>query len=590
MSFSLQNGGPELRTVMRIKRKRQWVKRIVILEGGFLYYYKSSRDTKPRGILPLSSYTVRDLGTRRGEYVVELVGSDQAVFGLAFSTQEEGTTWVEAIKGLKSDMRSRQSEENASESGFDKEKIAKQFSLEPMPPLVAQKIRPILEKKYVLVGCQGTVMQYEEIGEEAGNPAESQWNAKDLGLLVLGIALLGLGSESILFKAILVVVLTGYIRGNVLGRKRQVQSAEIAFKSIGVTDRSVPEVLSVLLDIPGRGLWDPFCIESTEKDDISLTYSSPSVTVKQAISRVCYLHNTQYVLIEREHQALKYIFTIESTASDHTRVTVYGNYAVPLQPQYANPDLLACFVTYLHCSPSQTAALNQHSCAEGISGDEEEGNASLPSASIASEPNEGLSRYQSESNEALSVFKQLLEETTGWEPISTGKTETKGSRRQAPGSLYIIKGEVVIRKPAEEIAAYLKDLARKSEYDTMFESGHVIEAFSEDLEVVYQRYKRQFPASGRDLCLVQSRFQESNGTIYAVATSTTHPTSPSNPDLVRAHLYIGGFALTPLEPGNTRVVYMTHADLGGRLPTMVVNKVQNSQALVVEGVRRAFSS
>lgn len=585
MSFSLQNGGPELRTVMRIKRKRQWVKRIVILEGGFLYYYKSSRDTKPRGILPLSSYTVRDVGVRKGEYVVELVGGNQAVFGLAFSTQQEGVIWVEAIKGLKEDLRSRPSEENSPDSGLDEERISKQFGLEPLPPLVFQQLRPILEKRYALVGCQGNAMRYEVLEEETGN-GETRWNYETMGLVLLAIALLVFGSESLVFKAILIVVLTGYIRGSVVNRKKQVKSTEIAFKSTSVTDRSVPDVLSVLLDTPGRGLWDPFCTQSTEKDAISLTYTSPAGCIKQPITRVCYVHSAQYLLLEREHQALKYLFTLEATTAEQTRITVYGKYAVPSLVQAANPDILPCLVTYIHTCPRQVAHIKQGS-GEVMSGDEEEG--TLPSASIASEPNEGMSRYQSESNEALSVFKQLLEDTSGWEPISTGKTETKGSRRPAPGNLYIIRGEAIIGKPADEVMAYLKDLSRKSEYDTMFESGFVLEAYSEDLEVVYQRYKRQFPASGRDLCLVQRRFTETNGTIYAVATSTTHPASPSNPDLVRAHLYIGGFALQPLEASSTRLVYMTHADLGGKLPTMIVNKVQNSQALVVEGVRRALN-
>ena len=586
MSFSVQNGGPELRTVMRIKRKRQWVKRIVILEGGFLYYYKSSRDTKPRGILPLSSYAVRDLGVRKGEYVVELVGVDQAVFGLAFATQQEGVVWVEAIKGLKSDLRSRVSEENSPDSGFDEERIAKQFCLEPLPSLVFQKIRPILEKCYILVGCQGNSMRYEVIEEEPGK-GESTWIPNTLGLIFLAVALLVFGSESLVFKASLVVALTGYIRSSFIGRKK-LQRTEIAFKSTGVADRSVPEVLSVLLDIPGRGLWDPFCSESTEKEEISLTYTSPAGSIKQTITRTCYIHSKQYLLLERDHQALKYLFMLEAVDADKTRISVHGKCATPWMLQAANPDVLPCLLAYLHSSPKQITSLKQGS-AEQMSGDEEEGVSSLPSASIVSEPSEGITRYQSESNEALSVFKQLLEETSGWEAISTGKTETKGSRRPAPGSLYIIRGEAVIRKPAEEVMAYLKDLSRKGEYDTMFESGYVLEAYSEDLEVVYQRYKRQFPASGRDLCLVQRRFQETNGTVYAVATSTTHPASPSNPDLVRAHLYIGGFALQPLEEASTRLVYMTHADLGGRLPTMIVNKVQNSQALVVEGVRRALN-
>ena len=566
---------PELRTIIRVKRKRHWVKRIVILEGGFLFYYKSSRDTKPRGILPLSSYAVRDLGVQKGEYIVELVGGNQTVFGLAFPTQAEGITWMDAIKTLKTESNPRDTAPPPSiDKALQKDQICTEFPFQPLSPSAEETLQNAISRKYILVGCEGNVLKYDEIRENQETRKEGKGKEMEIGIPIVGIAALVFGTDSLIFSAILVVFLTIYIKNLINKMKRKQEFAqEIAFKCTAVTPNSLFDVLRLLLDVSKRDLWDPFCIEAIEKDTISLTYCSPTSRVKQVIHRNCYINGYQYVVLEVCDQRVKYLTTLESV-SDQCHVTVYGSYTAPWQPQTATPNLLPCFLTYFHSIPRNTQFTP-----DPLTGDEEE----------ISPTTEGMPRYAMESNEAYTVFKQLLEETAGWEPISTGKTETKGTRRPAPGNLYIIRGETIVNCPAAAIFAYLRDLSRKGEYDSMFESGYILEAFSDDLEVVYQRYKRQFPASGRDLCLVQRNYKEENGAIYAVAVSTTHPACPGNTGLVRAHLYIGGFAMLPQDQVRTKVVYITHADLGGSIPTMIVNKVQNSQALVVEGIRQALS-
>ena len=121
----------------------------------------------------------------------------------------------------------------------------------------------------------------------------------------------------------------------------------------------------------------------------------------------------------------------------------------------------------------------------------------------------------------------------------------------------------------------------------MFESGELVESISEQMEVMYQKFKKMTPVSSRDFCLLQTRFIYPDGRLMAVATSISHPDCPET-KFVRAHLYMGCYVLIPVSEKVTRVVYMVHVDIRGSVPKFIINSVQSNQALVVQRIRDKF--
>lgn len=152
-------------------------------------------------------------------------------------------------------------------------------------------------------------------------------------------------------------------------------------------------------------------------------------------------------------------------------------------------------------------------------------------------------------------------------------------RKPAPGGLFIIKGSYTVDKSIPEIVAFISDLPRKANYDELYETGHYIERFDDTTEVVYLKYKRQAIVSPRDFCLFQKRFELSEDRVIAVAFSVDHPDCPQT-KFVRANLYMGCMILDKVNDSQTYVTYMVHVDVGGSVPTSIVNSAQQKQSLV----------
>lgn len=85
--------------------------------------------------------------------------------------------------------------------------------------------------------------------------------------------------------------------------------------------------------------------------------------------------------------------------------------------------------------------------------------------------------------------------------------------------------------------------------------------------------------SARDFCLLQKRYVLSESRTVAIATSVDHPDCPET-KFVRANLYMGCMVMDAISADSTMLTYMVHVDVGGSIPTSIVNSVQQKQSLV----------
>ena len=183
-------------------------------------------------------------------------------------------------------------------------------------------------------------------------------------------------------------------------------------------------------------------------------------------------------------------------------------------------------------------------------------------------------------------LEQLLALETGeagWEDLGS-KHGVRASRLEAPSGLYYLRGVCDIACPAETILTFTQDYGQKRRWDDQFEEGRIVEAFSDNSGVAYERYKGMWPVSGRDFCLGTWTMRDEEK-IVDLAFSITHPAVPEVSGVVRAEMEVGGFIYRKLSPTTTRVCYLVYLDLKGSLPVSLVNMLQKQQTQVPAQIR-----
>lgn len=399
--------------------------------------------------------------------------------------------------------------------------------------------------------------------------------------------------------------LTGLCFGLIIGvylshsqrlSKSSIKSKKTFFKTSALINTGVGETLTALHDSHCRLVWEPFLFDTVDGNKSTLIYELDGKKIEQEISRQFFRDGLVYYVIEKTSKSIKNIFKIESKSKYGRIMSLVSHFGTieDANPVIGNPSILSCLKGYVE---SNTVYLSNHHIPMNISDkamsdeeDEEEDEKTDPLGltlplGISDEKREFIIQLNAEAVKAMQEADKLATESDGWEDIKLKVNTIRGSRRKAAGGLYIVRGEGDIPRPIADISNYIQEISNKSEYDEMFESGTVIETLSPEMEICYQKYKKQGPVSSRDLCLLQRRFELEDGKVIAIAYSTSHPNCPET-KFVRAHLYLGCFVMTPVSPTITHIIYMINVDIKGSIPKFIINSVQTDQALVVEKIRK----
>jgi len=205
--------------------------------------------------------------------------------------------------------------------------------------------------------------------------------------------------------------------------------------------------------------------------------------------------------------------------------------------------------------------------------------------------NEKINAYKDVITQALELLVQIYEANEnhdGWSYIGN-RNDVEVYRMQGDASCPsdCFKGTSQARVPVSYALQYCMNLEYKKEWDDVFNEGHVIEDLDEVTKVTYMEYKPVWPTTARDFCSIVAT-RHVKGNMYAMAAKAiTHPSCPPRKGKQRAEIIAGGFVIEGIteDPPLCKVTYITRADLKGKIPAGLVNKVNEKQPMYAGVVR-----
>lgn len=564
--------GP-LKDMLKVKRKRIWVNRFVVVQDGLLYYFLKPTDLKPRGIMNLVHCKVGEV-SEGSKYTITISHGTESALRLRFDDKRKFATWLAAVKGPNvtresSDMISVRNCECAIGFSVSRERNANQVAhmnlLKPDASLLDTVAR-LTQKTYILRIHNGALVYC----------AQGNADISDTPLWPVYGGLAALAGVGYLVSPLLA---TAAVVGMVYWRDtRNRQTVEAtSFKAVISVNAGISEVLSTLLEASSRPLWHPKLANFQEtKSSLTLYFNGDTGRLAQRLKQEAYGDFTTAYLVESVDGQPKNFFMLEDRSSALelcTLVTHFGQHDTQKEdPLVGSWDILNSLKVFVESRHKDSAPETDS--------DNEAEEVKQPVEKV--DPN--VKRYSDEVEPVYFEVKRLLAEISGWEEVSISSQHVKATRKKAQTGLFFVRGEGLIRRSPDEIIELLKDLNRKPQFDELFESGEVIDQINADIDITYQRFKKKFGVSGRDFCIVTKKFIELDGTILFISCSTTHPSCPPVKGLVRGTLHMGVFVMKQTEEG-TLTTYITHADPGGSLPNSIVSSVQKKQPLVIEAIR-----
>ena len=196
-------------------------------------------------------------------------------------------------------------------------------------------------------------------------------------------------------------------------------------------------------------------------------------------------------------------------------------------------------------------------------------------------------RYAEQCLDSHTRVKNMVYSKEGWEPFHEAENVTILRKVDPSSPLQQVKGMGRIEAPPRAIAEIVRDIGRKHEYDGMLDSAHVVETLDEHTMLNYSAFKRKWPTTARDFLTLQYEQEYPDGTIILAFFSVDDDACPVKKSHVRASVEIGAWILSPVEgnPMACDAIYAAQVDLGGSLPTSLVNSATSKAPMCIDGVR-----
>ncbi|KAF0694945.1 Aste57867_14200 [Aphanomyces stellatus] len=165
------------------------------------------------------------------------------------------------------------------------------------------------------------------------------------------------------------------------------------------------------------------------------------------------------------------------------------------------------------------------------------------------------------------------QDTTWTEAKSSGDGITVFRGIVADSDWNAVKATGVIHCPAAFLADKLQDVSEMTTFDDMTASCIVVEdvCAATKTSVRYAQAKPVFPTTARDFVVITSEKRLQDGTIAIGTRSIDHPMYPESTKFVRAHTYVSGYVIRPVDVEQCHVTLIVHMNLNGMLPAMVIN-------------------
>jgi len=195
-------------------------------------------------------------------------------------------------------------------------------------------------------------------------------------------------------------------------------------------------------------------------------------------------------------------------------------------------------------------------------------------------------QFSAKIEDAVERLVSLID-TPGWEQMYV---EDGMVGLQKPGSILCVRGDLQMQFGMSPIFDIIMDTSRNKEINPQVASAHKNQTFSVNTATQHLKFLPVWPTSARDMVnLTHWRLLPDNRIIIiSVGEKAFDEANPCDPGTVRAELLIGGYVLTPVGNGCTKVQYVVQSDLKGNIPTVVSSFVSRGQPKVILSIRSAL--
>jgi len=139
-----------------------------------------------------------------------------------------------------------------------------------------------------------------------------------------------------------------------------------------------------------------------------------------------------------------------------------------------------------------------------------------------------------------------------------------------------VKTKVIIDAPLARIRQILDDAPQRHQWVPYLDHSKVLQYLSDTQRLEYSLFDAPWPASNRDFVYrIRLQYQQNDQLVFRM-TSEQSPLMPEQAGIIRAELVESVYTLTRLQPQQTRVELVFHADLRGWLPVWIINIVQRA--------------
>jgi StAR-related lipid transfer protein 10 len=185
-------------------------------------------------------------------------------------------------------------------------------------------------------------------------------------------------------------------------------------------------------------------------------------------------------------------------------------------------------------------------------------------------------RYKVATLRVFRHFRAFVTDSEGWKEkfaSDTVKVWTKKSAADMPGAgLNIVKVNALFPKvEPETMYNALHDAQFRKSWDEKMKEGCNIVNLDTRNDIGYYCAKFPFPMSDRDFLNQRFWMEFDNGEFVIMNRSVRHASCPEKKDIVRGVSIITGYYLRPLAGGGTELLYITHSDIKGSIPHMILN-------------------
>ena len=174
---------------------------------------------------------------------------------------------------------------------------------------------------------------------------------------------------------------------------------------------------------------------------------------------------------------------------------------------------------------------------------------------------------------------------------------------QVNGSTWSsIQGDCMIKSSKQNIIDLVRDDNRTGEYDDMYDKFEFIHQLDDETSLRLIQMKGIWPTAPREFLMLSSIVDLEDGSSLIFSRSVNESVKPQTKSYVRGFIQTSGFYIQPyssfkegeapvgLEPGMCKVILCAHTELGGSLPSSVVNQLSTGAPVkILEGIKGVLS-